>query len=168
MSIGFFERADGHPRQFRIRSICGKDERELLLELQTLLMQHTQALCAHNGKEFDFPFLARRFMMHGLELPPALRLQAKKPWEVVHLDTMELWKFGDYKNFTSLNLIAKCLGIPSPKEDIKGSEVGRVYWQEDDLERIVRYCERDTVTVAQIMLRMTGRELLDPDEVRSL
>ena len=168
VSIGFFERADGHPRQFRIRSIYSKDERELLLELQSLLMQHTQALCAHNGKEFDFPFLARRFMMHGLELPPALRLQGKKPWEVVHLDTLELWKFGDYKNFTSLNLIAKCLGIPSPKEDIKGSEVGRVYWQEDDLERNVRYCERDTVTVAQIMLRMTGRELLDPDEVRSL
>ena len=165
VSIGFFERADGHPRKFRVTSIASKDEKEILVELSNVLAKHQYRLCAHNGKEFDFPFLARRYLIHGIELPEALNTQGKKPWEITHLDTMELWKFGDFKHFTSLKLLAKCLGIPSPKEDIDGSEVGRVFWEEDDLDRIVKYCERDTATVAQLLLRMTGRAILQPDEI---
>lgn len=168
VSLGFFERTDGHPRSFRLKSVAHREEAELLRELHEILNKKEFILCAHNGKEFDFPFLARRFIIHGMELPSVLDIQGKKPWEVQHLDTMELWKFGDRKNFTSLKLLAKCLGVPSPKDDIDGSEVGRVFWEEDDLERIVRYCERDTVALAQILLRMTRRSLLDDDEIKSV
>jgi DNA polymerase elongation subunit (family B) len=165
VSIGFFERVDGHPRRFRVTSFYGKDEKQILEELSVPLSRHQYLLCAHNGKEFDFPFLARRYVINGLELPSPLNIQGKKPWEIQHLDTMELWKFGDYKHFTSLKLLSKCLGIPSPKEDIDGSQVGEVFWKDDDLERIARYCERDTVTVAQVLLRMSRRPILEEDEI---
>jgi uncharacterized protein YprB with RNaseH-like and TPR domain len=148
-----------------VTSFYGKDEKQILEELSVPLSRHQYLLCAHNGKEFDFPFLARRYVINGLELPSPLNIQGKKPWEIQHLDTMELWKFGDYKHFTSLKLLSKCLGIPSPKEDIDGSQVGEVFWKDDDLERIARYCERDTVTVAQVLLRMSRRPILEEDEI---
>ena len=110
-------------------------------------------MCAHNGKEFDFPYIARRMIIQSaLQLPSKLNLFGKKPWEVPHLDTMELWKFGDYKHYTSLQLLASILGVPSPKDDIDGSDVARVYYQEKDLGRIVEYCEKDTITLAQLLL----------------
>ncbi|MEN9331220.1 MAG: hypothetical protein RLZZ94_310, partial [Bacteroidota bacterium] len=123
-------------------------------------------LCGHNGKEFDFPSLSRRMIINGIELPPQLDNSMKKPWEVPHLDTMELWKFGDYKNYTPLNLLANVLGIPSPKDDIDGSQVGNVYWNENNLDRIVTYCRKDVITVMQILLRFKGQELLDEYEVK--
>ena len=121
--------------------------------------------CAHNGKEFDYPFIARRMLINGISLPPALDISGKKPWEVPHLDTMELWKFGDYKSFTSLNLLAHTLGIPTPKDDIDGSRVWSVYWNDKDLKRIVNYCQKDVVTVAQIFLKMQGDGLVKPENI---
>ena len=104
-------------------------------------------------------------IIHGIELPSKLNLFGKKPWEVPHLDTLELWKFGDYKTFTSLKLLAHVLGIPSPKDDIDGSQVRDVFHKEKDIERIVTYCEKDTITVAQILLKLKNEPLLIDKEL---
>ena len=125
-------------------------------------------LCGHNAKEFDFPYMARRMIIHNIELPNKLNLFGKKPWEVPHIDTLELWKFGDYKHYTSLKLLTTILGIPSPKDDIDGSEVRTVFYQEKDINRIIIYCEKDTVAVAQIFLRLRNDTLLDPSEIISV
>jgi uncharacterized protein YprB with RNaseH-like and TPR domain len=122
-------------------------------------------LCAHNGKEFDFPFIARRMLIHKIELPSKLNLFGKKPWEIQHLDTLELWKFGDYKHYTSLKLMTNVLGIPSPKDDIDGSEIFQVFYEEKDLQRIIDYCQKDTLAVAQILLRLRNEPLLSPSEI---
>lgn len=167
ISAGFFQ-GEGAQRRFRLRSFAG-EEREILEAFSELLNTHYRSprrfLCAHNGKEFDFPYLARRILIHGLPLPDKLNLFGKKPWEVPHLDTMELWKFGDFKHYTSLRLMAHVLGIPSPKDDIDGSMVRDVYYKDNDLERIVQYCERDVVTVAQVFLRLRNEELLREDQI---
>jgi len=117
------------------------------------------------GKEFDFPYIARRMIINNISLPDKLNLFGKKPWEVSHLDTMELWKFGDYKHYTSLKLLANILGIPSPKQDIDGSQVANVYYIENDLDKIIKYCERDTIAVAQLLLRFNNLEILQDDEI---
>jgi DNA polymerase elongation subunit (family B) len=167
ISTGFLNHtSDG--REFRMKSFYGHDEKELLEDFAQLLhkLKPTMLLCGHNGKEFDFPYLSRRMIINGIELPPQLDNSMKKPWEVPHLDTMELWKFGDYKSYTPLNLLANVLGIPSPKDDIDGSQVGKVYWNENNLDRIVTYCRKDVITVMQILLRFKGQELLDEYEVK--
>ena len=167
ISIGYFVEQEGK-RNFRVKSLSG-DEKELLESFKKLLNNHfndaNHLLCAHNGKEFDFPYIARRMIINRIELPAKLNLFGKKPWEVAHLDTLELWKFGDYKHYTSLKLLANILGIPSPKEDIDGSDVARVYYEENDIDKIVKYCERDTVAVAQLLLRFNNLELLKDDEI---
>src|SRR5205085_1896675 len=122
-------------------------------------------LCAHNGKEFDFPYLCRRLLINQLPLPSILEIAGKKPWEVTHLDTMELWKFGDYKSFTTLVLLASVFGIPTPKDDIDGSNVWQVYWEENNLERIVTYCQKDVLTVAQIFRKFRCEELISNVDV---
>lgn len=169
ISTGYFLTGkDG--RQFRMKSFYGDDEKKLLQEFAGLLNQHfnrtSHLLCGHNGKEFDFPFLSRRMLINGIKLPALLNTATKKPWEVQHLDTMELWKFGDYKNFTPLNLLAHVFGVPSPKDDIDGSMVWFVYWKEKNLDRIVTYCQKDVVTVAQIILRMKGEPLITPEQIK--
>lgn len=167
ISAGFFS-GNGSEAAFRLRSFTGS-EKDLLMAFSELLNTHylgpRKFLCAHNGKEFDYPYMARRMLIQGLPLPEKLNLFGKKPWEIPHLDTMELWKFGDFKNYTSLRLLAHVLGIPSPKEDIDGSMVREVYYQENDLERIVHYCERDVVTVAQIFLRLRNEPLLEEHQI---
>ncbi|MGB0357194.1 MAG: 3'-5' exonuclease [Flavobacteriaceae bacterium] len=167
ISVGFVTTTtDG--RQFRVHSFSG-EEAELLTAFQELLSTHFSTpqhrLCAHNGKEFDFPYIARRMLKHQLELPNVLQLMGKKPWEVPHLDTLELWKFGDYKHYTSLKLLAHFFGIPSPKDDMDGSDVARVYYEENDLARIVRYCEKDVVTLAQVFLKLTVQPQLKESEI---
>jgi 3'-5' exonuclease len=151
----------------RIKSYAGKDERQVLVDFIGMLENYntnrTIYLCAHNGKEFDFPYLARRILINRLELPEMLDIAGKKPWEVRHLDTMELWKFGDYKHYTSLDLLSSIFKIPSPKTDIDGSKVAGVFWEEDDLQRIVEYCQNDVVAIVQLMMRYTNRELIAPD-----
>ena len=155
--------------KFRIKSFFGDDEKKLLADFADLLNKSFSApdklLCAHNGKEFDFPFLARRMIVNGIRLPSGLDNAGKKPWEVNHIDTMELWKFGDYKSYTSLLLLATILGIPTPKDDIDGSMVWEVYWKEKNLSRIVSYCQKDVLTVAQIFLRLRGEPLLKETQV---
>lgn len=168
ISVGYFSNAESDPRQFRVTTFYG-DEVKILKDFKNLLISHfNQAkhlLCAHNGKEFDFPYIARRMIIHNVELPYKLNLFGKKPWEVPHLDTLELWKFGDYKHYTSLKLMTNVLGIPSPKDDIDGSQVAEVYYKEQDIDRIINYCEKDTIAVAQILLRLRGDELLSEDEI---
>ena len=167
ISVGFVT-ATSDGRQFRVRSFSG-EEADLLTAFRELLNTHfstpQQRLCAHNGKEFDFPYIARRMLKHQLELPFVLQLMGKKPWEVPHLDTLELWKFGDYKHYTSLKLLAHFFGIPSPKDDMDGSEVARVYYEENDLARIMRYCEKDVITLAQVFLKLTVQPELKESEI---
>lgn len=170
ISVGYFH-INSDQRTFRVTSFYG-DEIKILKDFKNLLISHfsqtKHLLCAHNGKEFDFPYIARRMIIHNITLPHKLNLFGKKPWEVPHLDTLELWKFGDYKTYTSLKLLTNVLGIPSPKEDIDGSEVYEVYYKKQELDRIVAYCERDTVAVAQIILRLRGDEILVDDEIQSI
>lgn len=167
ISVGYFKFI-GNERAFRVTSFHG-EEKTVLQEFKILLEAHFSRphhlLCAHNGKEFDFPYIARRMIILGIDIPSKLNLFGKKPWEVAHLDTLELWKFGDYKTFTSLKLMAHVLGIPSPKDDIDGSQVRDVFYQEEDIDRIVIYCEKDTITVAQIVLRLRNEALLEETEV---
>jgi len=167
ISVGYFN-IHGDKRTFRVTSFYG-DEIKILKDFKNLLISHfsqsKHLLCAHNGKEFDFPYIARRMIIHNMKLPYKLNLFGKKPWEVPHLDTLELWKFGDYKTYTSLKLLTNVLGIPSPKNDIDGSDVHRVYYEDNDMDRIIAYCEKDTVAVAQILLRLRGDELLQDDEI---
>jgi uncharacterized protein YprB with RNaseH-like and TPR domain len=155
----------GGQRKIILKSFAGDDEKFLLQQFIDMLNQwvagEPKYLCAHNGKEFDFPYLCRRMIINGLLIPATLNISGKKPWEVNHLDTMELWKFGDFKSFTSLNLLAHTLGITTPKDDIDGSLVWEVYWKEKNLQRIVTYCQKDVVTVAQIFLRMNGEPLIE-------
>lgn len=170
ISVGHFV-MKGDVRSFRVTSFH-RDEITLLKEFKALLDNHfnkpQQLLCAHNGKEFDFPYIARRMIINGIDIPFKLDLFGKKPWEVPHLDTLELWKFGDYKTFTSLKLMAHVLGIPSPKDDIDGSQVRHVFYVEKDIDRIITYCEKDTVTVAQILLRLRNEPLLHDNEIVSV
>jgi DNA polymerase elongation subunit (family B) len=151
------------------RSFYGDDELGLLVGFNSFLKEffgkREQILCAHNGKEFDFPYLSRRMLINGIELPAGLDIAGKKPWEVNLLDTMELWKFGDYKSYTSLALLTAVFNIPSPKDDIDGSDVGRVYWQEHDTDRIARYCEKDAVAVVQLFLKYQGRNIIPPESI---
>jgi DNA polymerase elongation subunit (family B) len=169
ISCGFFSRYGTTGREFRIKSIYGEDEAIMLNEFAELLNRHFDGpefmLCAHNGKEFDFPYLSRRMLINGIALPYALDTAGKKPWEVAHLDTMELWKFGDFKHYTGLKLLAALFNIPTPKDDIDGSMVGPLYWAEKDLARIATYCQKDTLTVAQILLRYRGEKILKEHEI---
>ncbi|MBV1887884.1 MAG: 3'-5' exonuclease [Urechidicola sp.] len=171
ISVGFFSSFEKE-RVFRVKSFYGDDEHQLLLAFKDLLDGHfnkvNQVLCAHNGKEFDFPYIARRMIINRIDLPSKLNLFGKKPWEIPHLDTMELWKFGDYKHYTSLKLMTHILGIPSPKDDIDGSQVAEVYYKEKNLERVVSYCEKDTLAVVQLLLRLYNYDLLSDDEVVSV
>ena len=168
ISVGFFTMKNGE-RQFRTTSFFG-EEKELLMEFKNLLETHyygpQKILCGHNAKEFDFPYIARRMLILGISLPEKLNLFGKKPWEIPHLDTMELWKFGDFKHYTSLKLLTNVLGIPSPKDDIDGSMVSQVYYREKDLDRIVTYCEKDVVATAQVLLRLRGEDLLTPQAIK--
>lgn len=167
ISVGYFN-IKGNSQNFRVTSYFG-EEKKLLQDFKNLVDTHFNGphhlLCGHNGKEFDFPYIARRMIINGISLPHKLDLFGKKPWEIPHLDTMELWKFGDYKHFTSLKLMANILGIPSPKEDIDGSMVKSVYYEEQDIDRIIKYCELDVVTTAQVFLRLRNDQLLEENEI---
>ena len=167
ISVGYFI-IKGDIRNFRVTSFFG-EERQLLKDFSNLINNHfnqpQHLLCGHNAKEFDIPFLARRMIINQMPIPDKLNLFGKKPWEIPHLDTLELWKFGDYKHFTSLKLMCKVLGIPSSKGDIDGSQVGHVFYVEKDIDRIVTYCEKDTIAVAQIFLRLRREDLLIEKEI---
>lgn len=167
ISAGYFT-LKGDVRNFRVTSFFG-EETKILKDFSNLLNNHfnqpQHVLCGHNAKEFDIPFIARRMIINQISIPNKLNLFGKKPWEIPHLDTLELWKFGDYKHFTSLKLLCKVLGVPTSKGDIDGSQVGHVFYVEKDIDRIVTYCEKDTIAVAQIFLRLRREELLIEEEI---
>lgn len=166
ISAGIFSSEKDHIT-LRVKSFFGHDETMILESFSSTLIKLSKnlTLCAHNGKEFDFPYLCRRMLINGLPIPVQLNIHGKKPWEVNQVDTMDLWKFGDYKNYTSLNLLAAVFDIPSPKDDIDGSEVHQVYWKEKNLERIRTYCERDVITTSQLLLKFKSLPLLTSGQI---
>ena len=162
ISVGVFHQRQGQ-MGFRIKSFTQGDERELLMEFTQLLQKQPTnlTLCGHNGKGFDFPYICKRMLINNLNIPSQLNISGKKPWEINHVDTMELWRFGDFRNNVSLNLMAAVFGIPTPKDDISGEDVYRVYYEENNLERIRIYCEKDVVTTAQILRKLRSEPLID-------
>ena len=171
ISVGLIKEIN--PCSLRLKTFYGDDEKSLLSEFSDMLSKfcrsHKEALlCAHNGKEFDFPYIARRMIINGLIIPEILDNAGKKPWEIKLLDTMDLWKFGDYKNYTSLDLLTSILGIPTPKDDIDGSMVAGIYYGEKDLERIVRYCEKDVLAIGQVLLRFMNLPGIAEDKIESV
>jgi len=165
ISAGVIIQKNGE-RYYRVKSFHDNDEKKLLLAFNDMLEKFTsnpgKKLCAHNGQEFDYPYIARRTLINGLRLPKILDVAGAKPWEVKDrlLDTLQMWKFGDYKNYTSLDLLCAVFNIPTPKDDIDGSQVARVYYLEGDLDRIIRYCEKDTLALANLMLRYKGEPII--------
>lgn len=171
ISMGFLSFEDDVPVKIRIKSLAGNDESRILEDFSRILINHyndpeNHRICGHNIKEFDIPFLCRRMVINQIPFPPILDISGKKPWQTAHiLDTMDMWRFGDYKNYTSLNLLAGTLGVSSPKDDIDGSMVGRIYWENEDIERIVVYCQKDVVTVIQVVMKFAGLPLFDQEKV---
>ena len=170
ISVGFIK--EKNPFCFRIKSFYGDDEKSLLAEFSAMIVKFSKnrdsLLCAHNGKEFDYPYIARRMIINNLIIPEILDNAGKKPWEIKLLDTMDLWKFGDYKSYTSLDLLTSVLGITSPKDDIDGSMVAGIYWNNRDLKRIAKYCEKDVLAVAQVLLRFMNLPKIDEERVESV
>ena len=167
ITVGYMFEKEGKEWILRLKSFAGENEQQLLTEFASLLNKHyrdpgRQYMCGHNIKEFDVPYLCRRFIINQIDLPAFLDVSGKKPWDLNYLlDTLHLWRFGDFKNYTSLDLLCYVMKIPSPKGDIDGSEVGHVYWEEQDIARIAKYCEQDVISVAQLFLRFTLRPLLE-------
>jgi len=170
ISVGVLK--DKNPYGFRLKSFYGDDEKNILTEFSAMISKFSRnreaLLCAHNGKEFDYPYIARRMIINGLSIPEILNNAGKKPWEIKLLDTMELWKFGDYKSYTSLDLLSSILGFPSPKDDIDGSMVADIYWIEHDIKRIVTYCEKDVLAVSRILLRFMNEAPINIENIESV
>jgi uncharacterized protein YprB with RNaseH-like and TPR domain len=171
ISVGLIK--EKNPFSFRLKSFYGDDEKSLLSDFSAMLSKFSKSnkeslLCAHNGKEFDYPYIARRMIINGLIIPDILDNAGKKPWEIKLLDTMDLWKFGDYKNYTSLDLLTSILGIPTPKDDIDGSMVAGIYYGEKDTGRIVRYCEKDVLAIARVLLRFMNMPEINNDKIESV
>ena len=164
ISVAYFNN-----EKLRVKSYYGENEKELLLDFKNLLDEYFSndkyLLCGHNAKEFDFPYIARRMLVNRVNVPKILDIAGLKPWEVKHLDTMQLWKFGDYKHYTSLDLLTAIFEIPTPKDDISGADVWKVYWKDNDLERIKVYCEKDTITVVRLLQAFKGEEWVRDEEV---
>lgn len=170
ISAGFI--SEKNPYAFRIKSFYGDDEKEVLTGFSELIRKFSKnremLLCAHNGKEFDYPYIARRMIINRIVIPEILDNAGKKPWEIKLLDTLDLWKFGDYKSYTSLDLLTSILGISSPKDDIDGSQVAGIYWDEHDLDRIAGYCEKDVVAVARVLLRFMNLPSIESERIESV
>jgi DNA polymerase elongation subunit (family B) len=157
VAVGKFFETEAGELGLKTKVYYGDDEKELLIAFKSMVEKmdpNTLKLCAHNGREFDFPYLCRRMLINEISLPAALNLAGKKPWDILHLDTMEMWKFGDFKHYTSLDLLAAIFDIPTSKSDMDGSQVNEVYHQRKDLERIKAYCIKDVVVLAKVFLKM--------------
>lgn len=171
ISVGFIY-LKGEAIHFRTKSFAGDNEKQLLSDFAALIVKFcstkNHTLCGHNIKEFDIPYICRRMLINDIKLPFVFQIAGKKPWEIAFIDTLELWKFGDYKNYTSLKLLTAVFGIPTPKDDIDGSQVAKVYYQEKNLERIAVYCQKDVVATAQVFLRMNGFQLIKTENIEHL
>ena len=165
ISVGFLIQAKGE-MQIRLKSFSSMNEKKLLQGFIDLLNTHynhnSYILCAHNGKEFDFPYISRRLLVNEMKLPILLNNAGKKPWEINNIDTLELWKFGDYKHYTSLELLTNIFNIPTPKDDIDGSQVAKIFYEDKDIDRIINYCEKDVVATIQLFQKYRGQDLIDP------
>jgi 3'-5' exonuclease len=169
ISIGYFTKQD-NALQLRLKSFYGDDEKKLLQDFVSTVNQmeaknNKWCFAGHNIKEFDIPFICRRLLINSLHIPAYLDFQNMKPWDTNMIDTFQYWRFGDYKNYTSLKLLAAALGVPSPKDDIDGSMVADVYWKEKNIERIATYCQKDVVTTGNIILRFKNMELIKEENV---
>ena len=173
ISCGMVYQKKGEP-YFRVKSFYSEDEKQLLLEFVNMIdkfcSKGNKKLCAHNGQEFDYPYIARRCLINRVKIPKILDIAGAKPWDIKDtlLDTLQLWKFGDYKHFTSLDLLCAIFDIPTPKDDIDGSEVYNVFYKEKDLDRIVIYCEKDVLALAQLFLRYQGKKLINQENFESV
>ena len=171
ISVGYIHTHAGE-YGFRVKSFYNNNERELLLCFTDTLNSFTSRkniqLCAHNGKEFDFPYISRRILINGIKLPRILDVASKKPWETNFIDTLELWKFGDYKSYTSLELLCKIFDISTPKDDIDGSRVADVFYRENNLPRIATYCEKDVLAIAQLFMKYRGEEPIKEENSQSI
>jgi predicted PolB exonuclease-like 3'-5' exonuclease len=169
ISIGVFYLDNSKKLNFRVKSIYNHDEVLLLKEFCEIIAEKFNSkklrLCAHNGKEFDFPYICRRMILHNIKIPDYLDLAGKKPWEVKHIDTMELWKFGDRKSYSSLELLTTLFDIPTPKDDMDGSMVAHVYYEENNLEKIALYCNKDVAATAQVYLKFQNKDILNEDHI---
>ena len=165
ISVGFLIQAKGE-MQIRLKSFSSMNEKKLLQGFIDLLNTHynhnSYILCAHNGKEFDFPYISRRLLVNEMKLPILLNNAGKKPWEINNIDTLELWKFGDYKHYTSLELLTNIFNIPTPKDDIDGSQVAKIFYEDQDIDRIINYCEKDVIATIQLFQKYRGQDLIDP------
>lgn len=174
ITVAYIKTEDKEYDKMRLKSFYGDNEKELLEEFKELVEAYyfnptKHYLSGHNIKEFDIPFLCRRMLINEISLPKLFNIRGKKPWQIGYfLDTLEMWRFGDYKNYTSLNLLATALGIPSPKDDIDGSQVSHVYHVDNDIERIVKYCEKDVKTTVQVLLKMSSMPLIEDEKIESL
>ena len=173
ISVGLISTKGDEIKSFRLRSFFGDDEEILLQDFAELLNTHFNRtarffLCGHNLREFDVPFLCRRMLLNGIRLPALLNIPGKRPWQTPHLiDTLEYWKFGDYKNYTSLDLLTSIFGLPTPKDDLDGSLVGEAYWVRNDLRSIVEYCEKDVISVVQLYLKFNNLPLITEEQISS-
>ena len=165
ISVGFLIQAKGE-MQIRLKSFSSLNEKKLLQDFIDLLNTHynnkSYILCAHNGKEFDFPYISRRLLVNEMKLPILLNNAGKKPWEINNIDTLDLWKFGDYKHYTSLELLTNIFNIPTPKDDIDGSQVAKIFYEDQDIDRIINYCEKDVIATIQLFQKYRGQDLIDP------
>lgn len=174
ITVAYLQADNEELERLKVKSFYSHNEEELLREFAILIDRYyydpeRHYLSGHNIKEFDIPFLARRMLINRIPLPNLFDIRGKKPWQIGYLiDTLEMWRFGDYKNYTSLNLLATALGIPSPKDEMDGSQVSIVYYQEKDLDKIVRYCEKDVITTVQVLLRMSAYEPIATEKIESL
>lgn len=166
ISVGMWSQAE---QTLKIKSFYGKQEHELLSSFIAFcqkLKSKKYMFCGHNIKEFDIPYICRRLLINDFKIPEILDFQNKKPWDVQMIDTLQFWKFGDYKHYVSLDTLTTIFNVPSPKEEIDGSQVGKVYWIENNLEKIVAYCQRDVEAVAQLFLKLNQNELLSPSQIQ--
>lgn len=169
ISVGIFHTLDSGDTELRIKCISGEQEYELLQNFKETVLKFEQSrlrMCAHNGKEFDFPYLCRRMLINGISLPPAMDMSGKKSWEIRHIDTMDLWKFGDYKSYTPLELLAALFGVEAVKQkSIEGSQVNHVYYKDNDLDKIASYCKRNVSMLAQVFLHLQSLEPIKQENI---
>ncbi len=166
IGMGYFFNDSSGQLRFRSKAIAHDNETVLLNELAQILarLDKSTLLCAHNGKEFDFPYLCRRFLINGMLIPDILQQAGKKPWDIKHIDTMELWKFGDWKHFTSLDLLATVFNLPSSKTTMTGADVNKAYHHEHNLAKIKTYCVEDVILTARVYLKLKGISWMLTDE----
>lgn len=172
IGLGLFNLSAEKELSLRVKALAGVDERKLLEDFKQLIESKFRSdqlsLCAHNGKEFDFPYIIRRMLVNGVSLPDALNYAGKKPWEIRHIDTMDLWKFGDRKSFTSLELLATLFGIESSKSGLDGSKVNETFYKEKNLEKIIEYCKEDVVVTGQVFLKLNGFPSINKENIHLL